>query len=105
MFDKQSALLLVSTSGLQFGYKRNSSTVMCTTMFSETIEYYVSNNSQVFVLYMDASKAFDRVCYCKLFKVFQVQGMCPLILRALFNRYTHSEMKMRWDSETSKSIL
>ena len=33
----------LSTSGLQFGYKRNSSTVMCTTMLLETIEYYVSN--------------------------------------------------------------
>ena len=70
---------------LQFGYKRNSSTVMCTTMLSETIEYYVSNNSHVFVLYMDTSKAFDRVCHSKLFDVLQAQGMCPLILRALFN--------------------
>ena len=46
IIDKQSAQL--STSDLQFGYKRNSSTVMCTTMLSETIEYYVSNNSHVF---------------------------------------------------------
>ena len=29
----------LSTSGLQFGYKRNSSTVMCTTMLLKTIEY------------------------------------------------------------------
>ena len=102
IIDKQSAQL--STSDLQFGYKRNSSTVMCTTMLSETIEYYVSNNSHAFVLYIDASKAFDRVCHSKLFDVLQAQGMCPLILRALFNMYTHSEMKVRWESETSKSF-
>ena len=93
---------------MQFGYKRNSSTVMCTTMLSETIEYYVSNNSHAFVLYidgLDASKAFDRLCHSKLFDVLQAQGMCPLILRALFNMYTHSEMKVRWRSETSKSFL
>ena len=77
---------------------------MCTTMLSETIEYYVSNNSHAFVLYIDASKAFDRVCHSKLFDVLQAQGMCPLIFRALFNMYTHSEMKVRWESETSKSF-
>ena len=40
--------------------------------------------SAVFVLYIDASKAFDRVCHSKLFNVLQTQGICPLlILRAL----------------------
>ena len=66
IFEKQFEQL--STSGLQFGYKRNSSTVMCTTMLLETIEYYVSNGSAAFVLYIDAIKAFDRVCHSKLFK-------------------------------------
>ena len=68
------------------------------------LEYYVSNNSHAFVLYIDASKAFDRVCHSKLFDVLQAHSMCPLILRALFNMYTHSEMKVRWESETSKSF-
>ena len=94
----------LSTSGLQFGYKRNSSTVMCTTMLLETIEYYVSNGSAAFVLYLDASKAFDRVCHSKLFNVLQAQGVCLLILRALFNMYTQSVMKVRWKSETSNSF-
>ena len=65
----------LSTSGLQFGYKRNSSTVMCTTMLLETIEYYVSNGSAAFVLYIDASKAFDRVCHSKLFKDIQLHSI------------------------------
>ena len=58
----------LSTFGLQFGCKRNSSNLH-TTMLLETIEYYVSNMSAVFVLYIDASKAFDRVCHSKLFNV------------------------------------
>ena len=32
----------LGTSELQFGYKPNSSTVMCSTALTETIEYYVS---------------------------------------------------------------
>ena len=77
---------------------------MCTTMLLETIEYYVSNMPAVFVLYIDASKVFDRVCHSKLFNVLQVQGICPLILRALFNMYTQYVMKVRWKSETSNSF-
>ena len=33
----------------------------------ETVNYYNFNKSNVFVLILDASKAFDRVNYCKLF--------------------------------------
>ena len=66
------------TSELQFGYKIKSSTVMCSTALTETIEYYVSKNSAVYVLLIDASKAFDRVCHIKLFHILQTHGVCPL---------------------------
>ena len=38
------------TSELQFGFKEHSSTIMCSTLLVETVEYYVSNNSSVYVL-------------------------------------------------------
>ena len=47
------------TSELQFGFKEHSSTIICSTLLVETVEYYVSNNSSVYVLLIDASKAFD----------------------------------------------
>ena len=34
---------------------------MCSTALTETIEYYVSRKTPVYVLLIDASKAFDRV--------------------------------------------
>ena len=37
-------------------YKEHSSTIMCRTLL---VEYYVFNNSSVYVLLIDASKAFD----------------------------------------------
>ncbi len=37
-------------------------------MVQETISYYVNNGSNVYGLMLDASKAFDRVNYCKLFR-------------------------------------
>ena len=59
------------TSELQFGFKEHSSTIMCSTFLVETVEYYVSNNSSVYVLLIDASKAFDRLCHSKLFDVLE----------------------------------
>ena len=64
-------------------------------MLSETIKYYDSINSFVFVLYMDDSKAFDRVCHSKLFDVLYEQGVCQSILGAVLNMYTHREMIVR----------
>ena len=57
-----------STSNYQFGFKTKSSTVLCTTMVNETIQYYIENRGQaVYLLLLDASKAFDKVSYEKLF--------------------------------------
>ncbi len=56
------------TSDLQFGFKDGVSTTQCTNVFKETVNHYNFNKSNKFVLFLDATKAFDRVRYCKLFK-------------------------------------
>ena len=91
----------LGTSELQFGYKTKSYTVMCSTALTETIEYYVSRKTPVYVLLIDASKAFDRVSHIKLFNTLQAHGVCPLIIRVLYNMYTNSDMQVRWKSELS----
>ena len=65
-------------------------------MLTETIEYFVDNTSPVYGLFVDASKAFDRVSHIKLFEVLRLHGIRPLFLRSLFKMYTHSEMHERW---------
>ena len=60
----------LSTSNYQFCFKAKSSTVLCTTMVNETIQYYIENGGQaVYLLLLDASKAFDKVSYEKLFEL------------------------------------
>jgi len=49
------------TSELQFGFKNNSSTHMCTMVLKETLLYYTHHNSFVYCAFLDATKAFDRV--------------------------------------------
>ena len=53
------------TSELQFGFKEHFSTIMCSTLLVEAVEYYASNNSSVYDILIDASKAFDRLCHSK----------------------------------------
>ena len=88
----------LKTSELQYGFKSESSTTMCTFMVLETISYYKSRGSNVHMLLLDASKAFDRVNYIKLFDKLIEKGMCPLIVRLLLNMYTNQKLQVKWNS-------
>jgi hypothetical protein len=54
---------------LQFGFKAKSSTNLCSMVLKETIAYYTHDDSAVFFTLLDATKAFDRLHYCRLFKL------------------------------------
>ena len=92
------------TSELQFGFNEHYSSIMCSTFLVETVEYYVSNNSTVYALLIDASKAFDRLCHSKLFEVLEIYNVCPLVRRLLYNIYSRSEMHVQWNSTQSMSF-
>ena len=64
LIEEQSVLL---SSDIQFGLKKRLSTMQCTYSMLETIDYFNFNKSSVYVLMLDASKAFDIGNYCKLF--------------------------------------
>jgi hypothetical protein len=51
------------TSDLQFGFKSQHSTVLCTAMYKEAVQYFVNRRSTVYSVLLDARKAFDKVHY------------------------------------------
>ena len=53
----------------------------CTLVLKETLTYYVNNHSTVFCSFLDTSKAFDRVHYCKLLRLLIDRGMPPYTVR------------------------
>ena len=57
------------TSELQFAFKPRHSTNMCTAVLKEVCSYFKCNNTDVYLCTLDASKAFDRVHYGKLFSL------------------------------------
>ena len=80
---KQSEAL--KTSNYQFGFKANSSTVLCSTMVNETVQYYTEYGAKpVYVLLIDASKAFDKVAFNVLFNELCDRSLCPKITKLLY---------------------
>ncbi len=55
------------SSNLQFAFQ--AVTVMCTFVVKETVQYYLNKMSSVYACMLDASKAFDKVHFGKLFKL------------------------------------
>ena len=78
---------VLSTSDLQFGYRRGLSTTSCTFVADEVIQYYLNSSSDVHAILLDASKAFDCVEYVTLFNQLLCKGPCPLITKALLSMH------------------
>ena len=89
------------SSELQFGFKKGLSTTQCTFSMLEIIDYYNFNKSDVGVLLLDASKAFDSVNYCKLFNDLLKHNISPVLLRLLLYMYTTQSLRVKWSDTTS----
>ena len=69
-----------------------------TFVVNEIIQYYLNNDSNVYVTLLDASRAFDRVNYVKLFRVLVKRKLCPLVTRFLLMLYTNQSIRVKWGS-------
>ena len=67
-------------------------------MLKETIGYYNENNTDCYLLLLDA---FDRVEYRKLFNTLRHRKMCPLVLHLLMNMYINQQTQVKWNSTMS----
>ncbi len=71
---------LTGSSDPQFQFKQGVSATQCSFVMLETISHYNYNGSNVNVLLLDATKAFDRVHYCKLVKLLIDKCMSPIVI-------------------------
>ena len=92
------------TSSLQFAYKQDHSTIMCTSIFQEVVNYYNHNGSNVYACLVDVSKAFDRINYSKLFQTVLKRKLPGTIIRLLFDSYTRQQSFVKWGQEFSDVI-
>ena len=77
-----------STSDMQFRFKARHSTSLCTLIFKEAMNHYLSNRGNVYSCMLDASKAFDLVHYGKLFRIVMSKQMPTGVIRLILDSYT-----------------
>ena len=90
----------LKTSDLQFGFKPQRSTAKGFALM-ETVNYFQQNISDVYVLLLDATKAFDKVNYVKRFNLLMDRGMNPLLIRCLLYMYTNQHLNVSWNNSIS----
>ncbi len=78
--------LILLTNDSQFGFKRKHGTKMCISAFKKIVSKYRNQNSTIFVCFLDASKAFDRVT---------LRGVPRYLIRILVFWYAEQTMMVR----------
>ena len=92
---------ILASDDLQFGFKPELSTTLCTAMVLETVSHFNNNGSDVYGLFLDASKAFDRINYHMLFRKLIKKKLPGIYIRSLFNMYTNSRLQIKWNNVLS----
>ena len=74
-------------------------------MVNKTIQYYSSNGAKlVYLLLLDASKAFDKVSVYTLFTMLLDKKMCPPTVKLLYYIYTNQSCHVTWSNNRYKTF-
>ena len=88
----------------QFAHKKGHSTVLCTALVKQIADHYISKGGAMFSCLLDATKAYPRLKYDKLFNILMEKDIPPLILRSIINMYVNQELKAEWSGKYSNEL-
>ena len=91
----------LTSSDNEFGFKSCHSTDLCIYALKEFIEYYKNRRTTVYVTFLEASKAFDRLNYWLMFDKLLKKHVPLFIIKLLCFWYTHQTMFVRWGDTIS----
>ena len=94
----------VNSSDNQFGYKKALGTDTGIYILKELLLKYHNLDSNVFLCFLDASKAFDRVNHGKLFCKLITKDVPGYLVRILIYWYANQFMKVKWANCFSSSF-
>ena len=87
---------------MQYGYKNNHSTTMCTVILKEVIHHCINGNSNVYCCLLDASKAFDKIHYGKLFSTLLQRNVNVYCIRLIVDSYVRQVSRVSWGNHLSQ---
>ena len=93
-----------NTTDNQFGFKPSLSTDMCIYSLKQITEYYVTHGSPVYICFLDASKAFDKINHWSLFKKLLHRNIPTIIVRLLYVWYAIQHFFVRWNGYLSSGF-
>jgi hypothetical protein len=67
-------------------------------ILKETLEHYRRNNNTVYCVMLDATKAFDRVGYCKLMRLLLDKKIPPVVIFTLLSMYLSHFTSVIWNA-------
>ena len=91
----------LTTTDHQFGYKSGVGTDSSILVLKEVAKRYQSRSTNVFLAFLDASKAFDRVSFTVLFNILEKRGVPNYIIRLLSFWYSSQEVQAQWGNDFS----
>ncbi len=68
----------------------------------EIVAYYIKRGSNFYSSFLDAIKAFDRICYDKLISILIDRKMSSVIVRSLLYMYTRQKVCTTWQGNHSE---
>ena len=93
------------TTDNQFGFMSGHSTGLCIYTLSELIEYFKSRSTSVYVAFLDASKAFDKISLWTLFRKLLDRNVPMYLIKVLCYWYQHQLMSVRWGYSISNVLM
>ena len=95
---------LLATCDNQYGYKPSLSTDICVFTFKEIVNYYKSLSSNVYLCFLDASKAFDRINHWHMCSKLINRGVPKLVVRFLLKWYQTQMFVVKWCNTLSTAF-
>ena len=87
---------------MQYGYKNNHTTTMCTVILKEVIHHYINANSNVDCCLLDASKAFDKINYGKLLSTLLQRNINVYCICLIVDSYIRQIFRVSWGNHLSQ---
>lgn len=92
------------SSDLQFSYKRNTGTTVCSAVYKTTVEHFVAKGIPVYSALLDMSRAFDFVRHDKLDECLEQRGLHKNMRRFFYNWYKSQYLRVRYNNRYSVSF-